>query len=192
MLFVAPLHLPFYHHSFFANAADFCLFIQFLLFGCEWYLFLLFKVNYLHYLKATSIWKFVQRHFIASKLNAECGGYLDKIYKILVDIIDLKVGFPLANFFIQSNFFRSKTIKSRMGSYFFTLKKVTSQWEFTKKSLRAKNFASGKPVQSAKLTEAKYCIYHQLTLMPTLLKADFHLYVEYIITYRSYSNDMIG
>ena len=97
MLFVAPLYLPFYHHSFFANAADFCLFIQFLLFDCEWYLFLLFKVNYLHYLKATSIWKFVQRHFIASKLNAECGGYLDKIYKILFDILDLKAGFLLVN-----------------------------------------------------------------------------------------------
>ena len=123
MLFVAPLYLPFYHHSFFANAADFCLFIQFLLFGCEWYLFLLFKVNYLHYLKATSIWKFVQRHFIASKLNAECGGYLDKIYKILFDILDLKAGFLLVNFFIRSNFFRSKTIKSRIGFSFFYFEK---------------------------------------------------------------------
>ena len=111
MLFVAPLYLPFYHHSFFANAADFCLFIQFLLFDCEWYLFLLFKVNYLHYLKATSIWKFVQRHFIASKLNAECGGYLDKIYKILVDIIDLKAGFPFANFFHTKCLFSFKNNK---------------------------------------------------------------------------------
>ena len=155
MLFVAPLYLPFYHQCFFANAEDFCLFIQFLLFGCEWYLFLLFKVNYFHYLKATCIWKFVQRHFIASKLNAGCGGYLDKIYKILVEIFNLKAGFPLANFFTQSNFFRSKTIKSRIGSYFFTSKKVTNQWKFGKKSLRAKSFASGKPAQSAKLTEAK-------------------------------------
>ena len=44
---------------------------------------------------------------------------MDKIYKILVDILDLKAGFPLANFFIRSHFFRSKTIKSRIGSYFF-------------------------------------------------------------------------
>ena len=44
---------------------------------------------------------FVQCHFIASKLDAGCGGYLDKIYKILGDILDLKVGFPRADFFIQ-------------------------------------------------------------------------------------------
>ena len=42
-----------------------------------------------------------------------------KFTKILVDILDLKAGFPLANFFIRSHFFRSKTIKSRIGSYFF-------------------------------------------------------------------------
>ena len=30
--------------------------------------------------------------------NAGCGGYLDKIYKILVDILDLKAGFPLFSF----------------------------------------------------------------------------------------------
>ena len=29
-----------------------------------------------------------------------CGGYLDKIYKILVDILDLNAGFPIVNFFI--------------------------------------------------------------------------------------------
>ena len=78
-----------------------------------------FYKNEMKVSKATCIWKFVQRHFIASKLNAGCGGYLDKIYKILVDIIDLKAGFPLANFFIQSDFFRSKTIKSRIGSFFY-------------------------------------------------------------------------
>ena len=54
--------------------------------------------------------------FPSFKLNAGCGGYLDKIYKILVDILDLKAGFPLANFFIRSDFFRSKTIKVRIGS----------------------------------------------------------------------------
>ena len=60
--------------------------------------------------KATYTWKFVQRHFIASNLNAGCGGYLDKIYNIPVDMLDLKADFPLANFFIRSNFFRTKTI----------------------------------------------------------------------------------
>ena len=55
-------------------------------------------------------------------------GYLDKIYKILVDILDLNAGFPLANFFIQSDIFRSKIIKSRIGSLnFFTSKKVANQ-----------------------------------------------------------------
>ena len=40
---------------------------------------------------------------------------------------------------------------------------------------------SRKPAFSAKLTRAKRCIY-QLTLMQVLLKADFHLYVEYYVT----------
>ena len=82
--------------------------------------------------KATCIWKFFPRHFIASMLDAGCGGYLDKIYKILVDVLDLKAGFPLANFFIQSDFFCSKTMKSRIGFYFFLL------W---KKSLTNENSA---------------------------------------------------
>ena len=79
----------------------------------------MFKINN----KATCIWKFVQRQFIASKLNAGGGGYLDKIYKILVDKLDLKAGFPLASFFIRHDFFRSKIIKSRIGSYFFYFEK---------------------------------------------------------------------
>ena len=70
--------------------------------------------------KATCIWKFVQCRLL---LNAGGGGYLDKIYIILVDIIDLKAGFPLAIFFIRSNFFHLKTIKSRTGSYFFCFEK---------------------------------------------------------------------
>ena len=73
--------------------------------------------------KATWIWKFVQCRFKASKLNAGHDGHLDKIYIILVDLLDLKAGFPLANFFIWSNFFHLKTIKSRTGSYFFCFKK---------------------------------------------------------------------
>ena len=84
--------------------------------------------------KATCIWKFVQRHFIASKLNAGCGGYLDKIYKILVDILDLKAGFLLTNFFIRSDFFRSKTIKSRIGSHFFLPRKMSQTNENSAKS----------------------------------------------------------
>ena len=60
---------------------------------------------------------------MVSKLNAECGGYLDKIYKIVVDILDFKAGSPLANFFKRSDFCRLKTIKSRVGSYFFYLEK---------------------------------------------------------------------
>ena len=65
----------------------------------------------------------VSFHSFKSKLNVGCGGYLDKIYKILVDILDVKAGFPLANFFIQINFFCSKTIRSRTGSYYFYLEK---------------------------------------------------------------------
>ena len=52
-----------------------------------------------------------------------CDGYLDKIYEILVDILDLKAGFPLANFFIGSDFFCLKTVKSRIGSSFFYFEK---------------------------------------------------------------------
>ena len=33
---------------FYGNVVDFCLFILFLLFICQWYYFLLFKVNYFH------------------------------------------------------------------------------------------------------------------------------------------------
>ena len=33
---------------FYRNVVDFCLFIQFLLLICQWYCFLLFKVNYLY------------------------------------------------------------------------------------------------------------------------------------------------
>ena len=40
--------------------------------------------------------------------KAGCGGYLDKIYEIPVDILDLKAGFLLANLFIGSDFFIQK------------------------------------------------------------------------------------
>ena len=64
---------------------------------------------------------------------------MDKIYKILVDILDLKAGFPLAILFIRSDFFRSKTMKNRIdffdfeksqikiGLTFLTSKKVANQ-----------------------------------------------------------------
>ena len=82
---------------------------------------------------------------MGSKLNAGCGGSLDKICKILVEILELKAAFPLANFFIRSDFFRSKTMKIRIESFFFTSKKVANQREFSKKSLHVKKIASGKP-----------------------------------------------
>ena len=56
------------------------------------------------------------------KVAMDCSGYVDKIYEILVDILDLKAGFPLANFFIGSDFFL-KTVKSRIGSSFFYFEK---------------------------------------------------------------------
>ena len=83
--------------------------------------------------KATCIWKIVQRRSIASKLNAGCGGHLDQIYKILVDILDLKAGFPLTSFFIRNDCFRSTTINSRIGSYFFTSKKLLTRKNSAKK-----------------------------------------------------------
>ena len=52
---------------------------------------------------------------------------MDKIYKVLVDILDLKTGFPLANFFIESDFSHSKTIKVGLDPTFFTSKKVANQ-----------------------------------------------------------------
>ena len=42
---------------------------------------------------------------------------LDKIYKILVDMVDLKISFPLANFSYAETFLFEN--KSRIGSYFF-------------------------------------------------------------------------
>ena len=80
---------------------------------------------------------------------------MDKIYKILVDILDLEVGFPLSNFFIRSHFFHSKSIKSRIRPYFFLLRKQLLTNENSAKSLCTKKIASRKPAQLAKLTEAK-------------------------------------
>ena len=51
---------------------------------------------------------------------------MDKICEIPVDILDLKGGFSFVNFFIRSDFFPSKTIKIRIGSYFFFVEK--SSW----------------------------------------------------------------
>ena len=90
--------------------------------------------------KGTCTWKFIQCHFIASKLNTGCGGYVDKIYKILGDILDLKASFPLVNFFIRSEFFLSKIIKSRIGFYFFLLcKKLLTNHNSAKSCFKRKN-----------------------------------------------------
>ena len=71
-----------------------------------------------HWPKATCMWKFTQHHFIASKLNAGCSRYLDKIYKILVNILDLKADFHLANFFIWSNFFCSIIVRLQNSNFY--------------------------------------------------------------------------
>ena len=55
------------------------------------------KDNILHIFRPLA---FESSFSVISKLNAGCCGYLDKIYKILVDILDLKAGFPLAYFLI--------------------------------------------------------------------------------------------
>ena len=70
---------------------------------------------------------------------------MDKIYKILVDRLDLKAGFPLVNFFIQSDFSVRKQLKIGLDRTFSTSRKVATQGEFSTKSLRTKKFASGKP-----------------------------------------------
>ena len=82
-------------------------------------------------LKPLTIWKFVQRHFIASKLKAGCGGYLDQIYRILLDILDLR-------FFHTKQLFVRKQWKIGLDPTFFLLQKNANQWEFSKKSLRTK------------------------------------------------------
>ena len=69
---------------------------------------------------------------------------MDKIYKILVDILDLKAGFPLANFFIRSDFFRSKTIKSRIGSHFFYLEKCRKPMRIQQKGASYENICKWK------------------------------------------------
>ena len=42
------------------------------------------------------------------------GGYLDKIYKILGDILDLKAGFPFANFFHTKRLFAFQNNKKKV------------------------------------------------------------------------------
>ena len=55
---------------FYRNVVDFCLFIQFLLFICQWYCFLLFKVNYLY---CVCIMKHSQNFFMQySPLHTSC------------------------------------------------------------------------------------------------------------------------
>ena len=100
-----------------------------------------------------------------------CSGYLDKIYKIL-DILDVKTGFPPAIFFIRSNLFCSKTIKSTIGSYTFLLQKVTNQWKCCKKSLNIKKSASANPHKkvSQDLTEKKQDLTEMSIILMVLIE----------------------
>ena len=92
---------------------------------------------------------------MASKLNMGCSGYLDKIFKIHVDILYLKASFPLANFFIQSDFFGSKTIKSRNGSYFFYFEKSLTNEHSAKSCFVQKYLQVDNQPNQPSLTEAK-------------------------------------
>ena len=56
-----------------------------------------------------------------------------------------KAGFPLANFFIQSDFFRSKTVKSSIGSYFFYFEKSGQPMRNQQNVASYEKIASGKP-----------------------------------------------
>ena len=72
---------------------------------------------------------------------------MDKIYKIFFDRLDLKAGFPLVSFFLQSYFFHSKTMKSRIRFYFFYFQKKSLTNENSAKSLlHMKKFVSKKLV----------------------------------------------
>ena len=71
-----------------------------------------------------------------------CGGYLDKIYKILVDILILNLVFHLRIFSCEATFFVRKQQKLGLDPNFFSLKKVTNYREFRKKLLRTKKSAS--------------------------------------------------
>ena len=52
---------------------------------------------------------------------------MDKIYKILVDILDIKAGFSQVNFFIQSGYKNYKKLKKvGLDPISFTSKKVAS------------------------------------------------------------------
>ena len=136
--------------------------------------------------KTTCVWKFVQRNFIASKLNAGCGGYFLKICKILVDIVNLKAGFPFGNLFMGSDFFHSKAIKSGIGPYFFTSKmriqqKVASYEEICKRKTSL--------ICPANRSKVVY-----LSTDPNVgpFKGQFPLVCWILHMWRSYSNNMIG
>ena len=68
------------------------------------------------FLLTTCIWKFAQHPFIALNLHAGCGGYLEKLYKILVDILDLKAVYQLQIFPMKRvfSFDYSKIIKLKL------------------------------------------------------------------------------
>ena len=77
-------------------------------------------------------------NIIASKLNAGCGGYLDKIYKIFDGIFDLIASFPFKFFFHKKQLFWFE------NKNFSASKKVTNQLKFNKKLLQTKKFAREK------------------------------------------------
>ena len=97
---------------------------------------------------------------------------MDKIYKILADMLDVKAGFPLANFLIRSDFFRSKTIKSRIGSYLFLLRKKSITNENSTKSRLWKTGLIGQANRSK-------VVYLSADLNAGPFKG---LYVEYYVT----------
>ena len=84
--------------------------------------------------KVTCFWKFIQRLFIASKLNAGCSGYPNKIYKILVDVLILKLVFHLQIFSLEVTFSFKNNIL-----LFFTSKKVANQYVSKKSHFEQKN-----------------------------------------------------
>ena len=131
--------------------------------------------------KATGIWKFVQHHFIASKLNEGCHAYLDKTDKVLLDIHDLKAGFPLADFFIWSDFFGLKIIKSRIGSYFFYFEESHLTRRIQQKVASFKKICKWKTGLIGQANRSKVA---HLSADPNMgpFKDWFHLYFEYYVT----------
>ena len=67
----------------------------------------------------------------------------------------LKLVIQMRILWYEATFFVLKQNKGGLDPTVFTSKKVANQWEFSKKLLCMKKFASGNPAYSAKLTEAR-------------------------------------